>query len=77
MEAFDRFGSCRFLSALPFLCAPVLSAKGQGPAEYAVKIMCGTAELDVVGVYTAANAADGRVVTLEIERVPVRHAAQK
>ena len=30
-------------------------------------------ELDVVGVYTAASSPDGRVVTLEIERVPVRH----
>jgi len=161
MKGFDRFGSCRFLSALLFLCAPLLSAKAQGPAEYAVKIICGTAdrpaiapgtyftainvhnpsaesvkiqfkialtmpqivpgpisqffpaglkgdqaleidctdiarrapirsrflkgfvviqsatELDVIGVYTAANAADGRVVTLEIERVPVRHTAQK
>ena len=34
-------------------------------------------DLDVVGVYTAANAADGRVVTLEIEHVPVRHVAQR
>ena len=34
-------------------------------------------ELDVVGVYTAATSADGRVVTLEIERVPVRRAAQR
>jgi hypothetical protein len=29
-------------------------------------------EFDVVGVYTAAQAGDGRVVALEIERVPVR-----
>jgi hypothetical protein len=145
------------MSGLLLLCAPTLAAKAQGPAEYAVKIVCGTpdrpavapgtyftainvhnpsvepaklqfkialtmpgiapgpisqffpavlkgdqaleidctdiarrappvhsrflkgfvviqsaTELDVVGVYTAANAADGRVVTLEIERVPVR-----
>ena len=29
-------------------------------------------DLDVVGVYTVAQATDGRVVALEIERVPVR-----
>jgi hypothetical protein len=29
-------------------------------------------ELDVVGVYTAAPSGDGRVVVLDIERVPVR-----
>ena len=33
-------------------------------------------ELDVVGVYTAAQSADGRVVALDIERVPVRRATQ-
>ena len=34
-------------------------------------------ELDVVGVYTVANSVDKRVVTLEIERVPVRRIPQK
>ena len=29
-------------------------------------------ELDVVGVYTAAQSGDGRVVALDLERVPVR-----
>lgn len=33
-------------------------------------------ELDVVGVYTAAPSLDGRVVALEIERVPVRRLTQ-
>jgi len=33
-------------------------------------------ELDVVGVYTAAQSPDGRVVTLDIERVPVRRMTQ-
>ena len=33
-------------------------------------------ELDVVGVYTAATSADGRVTALEIERVPVRRPPQ-
>lgn len=32
----------------------------------------GETELDVVGVYTAASGPEGRVVALEIERVPVR-----
>jgi hypothetical protein len=151
----------RFLNGLLFLCVPAFAASGQGTPEYAVKIICGTAdrpavapgtyftainihnpsaesgkfqfkialtmpqvapgpisqffgvglkgdqaveidctdiarriqvrsrflkgfvviqsptELDVVGVYTAANSPDGRVVTLEIERVPVRRTGQK
>ena len=146
----------RILSCLIVICTPLVAANGQGPAEYAVKVVCGApdrpavaagvyytainvhnpgvntkfqfkialtlpgiapgpvsqffpaalngdqaleidctdiarrappihsrffkgfvviqspAELDVVGVYTATNSADGRVVTLEIERVPVR-----
>lgn len=33
-------------------------------------------EFDVVGVYTAAQSADGRVVALEIERVPIRRPTQ-
>ena len=33
-------------------------------------------ELDVVGVYTAAQASEGRVVALELERVPVRRPTQ-
>ena len=33
-------------------------------------------EFDVVGVYTAAQSPDGRVVALEIERVPVRRPTQ-
>ena len=36
-----------------------------------VVIQCPT-ELDVVGVYTAAPSADGRVVAFDLERVPVR-----
>jgi hypothetical protein len=37
-------------------------------------VIQGQTELDVVGVYTATASADGRVVALEIERVPVRRA---
>ena len=33
-------------------------------------------ELDVVGVYTAAQSIEGRVVALELERVPVRRPTQ-
>lgn len=150
----------RILSCFIVICAPLVAARGQGPAEYAVKIVCGVpdhpavaqgayytainvhnpsrggaklrfkialtlaqivpgpisqfypaelkpdqaleidctdiarraptrtrflkgfvviqseTELDVVGVYTAAASADGRVVTLEIERVPVRRTQQ-
>jgi hypothetical protein len=33
-------------------------------------------EFDVVGVYTAAQSIEGRVVALEIERVPVRRPIQ-
>lgn len=146
----------RFLWSLTLLCVPAFSASGQWNTEYAVKIVCGTADrpavapgtyftainihnpsltgaklqfkaaltnpklvpgsvspffslalkgdqaveidctdianrvkvdtrflkgfvviqslsqLDVVGVYTATNSPDGRVVTLEIERVPFR-----
>jgi hypothetical protein len=147
----------RILSCLIVICAPLFAANAQGPAEYAVKIVCGVpdrpalaqgayftainvhnpsveaikfqykialtlplvapgpispffpatlkgdqaleidctdiarrappihsrffkgfvviqsqTELDVVGVYTAAPSPDGKVVALEIERVPVR-----
>lgn len=33
-------------------------------------------ELDVIGVYTAAQSIEGKVVTLDIERVPVRRVSQ-
>ena len=150
----------RVLSALFLIGAPVVAATAQGPAEYAVKIVCGApdhpavangyyytainihnpsqragaklrwkialtlpgivpgpittffdielkpdqaaeiecqdimrraprvrflkgfvvimseTEMDVVGVYTAAQSPDGRVVTLDIERVPVRRVTQ-
>lgn len=150
----------RVLGCFIVFCAPIVAASGQGPAEYAVKIVCGApdrpavapgnyytainvhnpstggakprwkialtlpqtvpgtisqfyqtelrpdqaleidctdiarrapigarflkgfvviqseTELDVVGVYTVAASADGRVVALEIERVPLRRITQ-
>lgn len=63
--------------ALEIECRDLIMAKPPQMRFYkGFVVIQSETELDVVGVYTAAQSIEGRVVALDIERVPVRRRAQ-
>jgi hypothetical protein len=58
--------------ALEIECRDIMARTPQMRLYKGFVVIQSDAEFDVVGVYTASQSPEGRVVVLEIERVPVR-----